>query len=78
MLGLPWDKKQHSLSITVPAEKAMLTKRAILAKLPMINDPLGLVSPETISGKLIYCAVCYTKEAWDAKVPPDLAKAWIK
>lgn len=56
----------------------MLTKRGILAKLAKIYDPLGLVSPETLSGKLIYRAVCDTKKAWDAELPRDLAKAWIK
>ena len=56
----------------------MLTKRGILAKLAKIYDPLGLVSPETLSGKLIYRAACDTKRAWDAELPRDLAKAWIK
>ena len=56
----------------------MLTKRGILAKLAKIYDPLGLVSPETLSGKLIYRAVCDTKKAWDAELPRDLAKTWIK
>ena len=78
MLGLPWNKEHALRSITVPPEKAMLTKRSILAKLPKIYDPLGLVSPETLSGKLIYRAACDTKGAWDADLPRDLAKAWIK
>lgn len=56
----------------------MLTKRGILTKLAKIYDPLGLVSPETLSGKLIYRAVCDKKKAWDAELPRDLAKAWIK
>ena len=63
MLGLPWNKEQDSLSITVPPEKATLTKRGILAKLAKIYGPLGLVLPETLSGKLVYCAVCDTKGA---------------
>lgn len=78
MLGLPWNKEQDSLSITVPPEKATLSKRGILAKLAKIYDPLGLVSPETLSGKLIYHAVCDTKGAWDADLSGDLAKLWVK
>lgn len=58
MLGLLLNKEQDSLSITVPPEKATLSKRGILAKLQKIYDPLGLVSPETLSGKFIYRAVC--------------------
>ena len=78
MLGLPWNKEQDSLSITVPPEKATLTKRGILAKLAKIYDPLGLVSPETLSGKLVYRAVCDAKGAWDAHLSRDLAKLWVK
>ena len=78
MLGLPWNKEQDSLSITVPPEKATLTKRGILAKLAKIYGPLGLVLPETLSGKLIYRAVYDTKGAWDAHLSCDLAKLWVK
>ena len=78
MLGLPWNKEQDSLSITVPPEKATLTKRGILAKLAKIYGPLGLVLPETLSGKLVYCTVCDTKGAWDAHLSCDLAKLWVK
>ena len=77
-LGLLWNKEQDPLSITVPPEKATLTKRGILAKLAKIYDPLGLVSPETLCGKLVYRTVCDTKGAWDAHLSRDLAKLWVK
>ena len=64
MLGLQWNKEHDLLSITVPPENAMiLTKRGTLAKLSKIYVPLGVVLPE---------------RAWDAELPRDLAKAWIK
>lgn len=78
MRGLPWNKEQDSLSIPVRPEKATLSKRGILAKLAKIYDPLGLVSPKTLSGKLIYRAVCDTKGAWAANLSRDLAKLWLK
>ena len=78
VLGLPWNKEQDSLHITVPPEKARLSKRGILAKLAKIYDPLGLVSPETLSSKLIYRAVCDTKRPWDADLTRDLARLWFK
>jgi len=74
MLWLLWNKEKDSLSITVPPEKATLSKRGKLAK---IYYPLGLISPETLSGKLIYRAVCDTKGAWDADLSCDLAKLWV-
>ena len=53
-------------------------KRGILAKQARIYDPLGLISPETLCGELVYHAVCDSKRAWDAELSRDLAKAWIK
>ena len=67
MLGLPWNKERDTLSVEVPSEQATLTKRGILAKLARIYDPLGLISPETLCGKLVYRAVCDSKRAWDAE-----------
>ena len=78
MLGLPWNKEQDSLSTTVPPEKTTLSRRGILSMLAKIYDPLGLFSPEALSGKLIYRAVCDTKGAWDANLSRDLAKLWVK
>ena len=78
ILGLPWNKERDTVSVEVPSEQARLTKRGILAKLAKIYDPLGLISPETLRGKLIYRAVCDSKGAWDAELPRGMAKAWVK
>ena len=72
MLGLPWNKERDTLSVEVPSEQATLTKRGILAKLERIYDPLGLISPETLRGKLVYRTVCDSKRAWDAELTRDL------
>ena len=77
LLGLAWNKERDTVAITVPQERATLTKRGILAKLAKIYDPLGLVSPTTLTGKLIYRAVCDSKTAWDVPIPRDLVRAWV-
>ena len=38
------------------------------SKLAKVYDPLGLVSPLTLQGKLIYCDICKQKLPWDAKL----------
>ena len=78
ILGLSWNKKRDKVSVEVPPELARLTKRGILAKLAKLYDPLGLISPETLCGKLIYRAVCDSKRAWDVELSRDMAKAWVK
>lgn len=66
---LPWNKVQDTLSIVFPAETAELTKREVLANLAKVYDPLGLVSPVMLEGKLIYIEICNQKLAWDAPLP---------
>ena len=50
LLGLPWNKREDTLSGAFPEEKAKPTKREVLGKLPRVYDPLGLVSPTTFQG----------------------------
>jgi hypothetical protein len=51
---------------------------------PSLNDcldvgpPLGLVSPMTLQGKLIFREACESKTPWDATLPEKLAKLWEK
>ena len=78
ILGLPWNKAKDILKVVYPRIHADATKRSILASLAKIYDPLGLVSPTTLSGKLIYRDVCDTKSAWDAPVTSQLNSRWKK
>ena len=78
LLGLAWNKRQDTVSVTMPTDKTASTKRGILAKLAKIYDPLGLASPLTLTGKLIYRAACDTKNAWDAPLPDALGRLWYK
>ena len=78
LLGLPWNKEQDTVRVQVPHEKAPLTNRGVLAKLAKIYDPPGLISPETLRGKLIYRTVCDTKSAWDSSLSRDLERVWTK
>jgi hypothetical protein len=53
MLGLKWNKVEDTLSINIPEDEHLVTRRGILGKLAKIYDPLGLVSPLTLEGKLV-------------------------
>ena len=58
------------------AETAELTKRGVLANLAKVYDPLGLVSPVMLEGKLIYREICNQKLAWDAPLADVYANRW--
>ena len=78
LLGLGWNKAEDTLSVWFPEENVELTKRGILGKLARIYDPLGLVSPTSLEGKLLYREACELKQAWDAPLPDELARKWRK
>ena len=50
----------------------------MLGKVARIYDPLGLVSPLTLGGKLLYREVCDAEIGWDARLQPDLVAKWTK
>ena len=78
ILGLPWDKQNDTLQVVYPQESTESTKRGVLANLAKVYDPLGLVSPTTLTWKLIYRDICDLKIAWDATIPSQLGERWQK
>ena len=54
LLGLGWDKKKDVLSVNFPTEEVRPTKRGVFSKLAKVFNPLGLVLPATLEGKVIY------------------------
>ena len=81
ILGMSWDKTQDTISINLwgkEANETKITKRNILSFVHSIYDLLGLASPVTILGKVIFSKTCLQKLRWDQQVPEDIAQDWIK
>lgn len=78
LLGLKWNKLTDEVGVTIPEEVAQPTKRGILGKVARIYDPLGLIAPITLQGKLLYRDACEEKRAWDAPLSTPLEQQWQK
>ena len=78
LLGLKWNKLTDEVGVTIPEEVAQSTKRGILGKVARIYDPLGLIAPITLQGKLLYRDACEEKRAWDAPLSTPLEQQWQK
>ena len=76
LLGLAWNKNDDTISITIASEEVPTTKRGVLTKVAKIYDPLGLASPLSLTGKLLYREACDLKCGWDQSLPVDFAKRW--
>ena len=49
-----------------------------MAYLAKVYDPLGLISPKMLEGKIIYREICEEKIRWDGSIPDELRKWWLK
>lgn len=78
MLGLPWNKSEDTIAVTFREASPEVSKREMLRFLASVYDPLGLASPVSLVGKLLYREVCDQHLPWDQKVPETVAKQWKK
>ena len=58
LLRLPWNKKEDTLSVDTVNKEPATTKRSALSQLASVYDPLGLISPTTLLGKVLYRKMC--------------------
>ncbi|XP_050315358.1 uncharacterized protein LOC126749716 [Anthonomus grandis grandis] len=77
-LGLLWNHISDTLEYKIgPIESSTrVTKRTILSSISQIFDPLGLLSPVTISAKIILQQLWKLKISWDESIPMDLFTIW--
>lgn len=79
-LGLRWnpngDFLQYHIQNSTYASR--VTKRQILSSTAQIFDPLGLLSPVTITAKIILQELWKLNISWDESVPSDLYTIWSK
>ena len=66
------------IEIRFPTDRAPVTKRGILGKIARVYDTLGVVSPMTLTGKLLYRVACDLKIAWDTQLPSELVNKCLK
>ena len=63
LLSTPWNKTVLTIEVAFPAPIVKVTKREILRNISKIYDHLGLASPVTLAGKMLY------RETYNARVP---------
>ncbi|MEL7522828.1 MAG: hypothetical protein AAGJ80_14640, partial [Cyanobacteria bacterium J06553_1] len=79
LLGVNWDSQSDQLVIKnpqwlVPAE----TKRNLVSEASTVYDPLGLVTPITIRGRMLIQDTWKCGMSWDDSLPPEIKGKWEK
>lgn len=73
-LGLIWSAREDQLGIRLPTEVATpTTKREFLSFLNKTFDPLGVLVPWTVTGKLLFQESCSATSSWDDTLSEGLA-----
>ena len=77
-LGVHWSLLDDSFRVRVQADPVdqRVTRRLVLSKLARIFDPLGLVSPVTITAKIFLQSLWLLKVDWDTPLPALEAEDW--
>ena len=77
-LGVKWKIQEDAFvySIASSTGDRPLTRRLILKFVSSLFDPIGLISPWLLHGRLLFQMATRLKVSWDEQVPEDLAKDW--
>lgn len=81
VLGLLWDTKTDEFRFAVKEDEkgpVVWTKRNILSKLGRIFDPLGLITPITLVGKIMMQELWKSNVGWDEPVSTVVNTDWKK
>ena len=77
-LGLSWDPESDTLKISDRTFVETATRREMASQLASQFDPLGIVAPLLLGGKLILQKVAASGVDWDDAVSDKVKKDWKK
>lgn len=79
VLGVKWNVARDLFCFTCDLEiPDFVTRRQMLSVVSSIYDPLGLLSPATVRGKMLLQEAVRMKLPWDQPVPLELFCEWKK
>ena len=80
-LGVEWCPEEDVFKITytkaVSKDGSSITRRSILSSISSLFDPLGLISPVLLSGRLILRDVCKDGRSWDESIGTEKEDEWL-
>ena len=75
-LGVKWNIENDQLGFTVNLGDKPFTRCGMLSMISQIYDPLGLVAPFLLKGKIILQDLHQNNYSWDDIVPSNFIKDW--
>ncbi|XP_062716301.1 uncharacterized protein LOC134291910 [Aedes albopictus] len=77
-LGILWEPEsdQFRFDFQVDMRQQTATKRTILSRISQLFDPLGLIAPIVIRGKMLMQELWLVSCSWDEEVPDQINRKW--
>lgn len=75
-LGLSWNLQDDTFTFNVTSSDKPFTHRGILATVNSLFDPLGLMAPIAVQGKLLLRELTSTAADWDTPLCPEKESEW--
>ena len=80
-LGMSWSLPQDAFCFKYNSKSSsqmnpQITKRSVLSKVSQLYDPLGLLSPITLKGKVMFQELVKVGINWDTPVSPEFQQGW--
>ncbi|XP_064644727.1 uncharacterized protein LOC135498401 [Lineus longissimus] len=76
VLGMYWSISSDQFQFKITLKARPVTRRGILSTIGTIYDPLGLISPVLLVGRLILQELCSLNLDWDSPLPKELQDKW--
>ncbi|XP_066965452.1 uncharacterized protein [Macrobrachium rosenbergii] len=79
-LGVQWDLATDELGVQAELVSVPRTKRGLLPTIASIYDPLGILAPVLIEGRIIVQDLCRLKVGWDMELDSDTTdriRVWV-
>jgi len=77
VLGLQWDTSQDLVTYPLrELDPSASTKRSVLKNLASVFDPLGILSPLVVRGKVLMQKMWKIRLSWDQIIPDELQREW--
>ncbi|XP_057308246.1 uncharacterized protein LOC130646124 [Hydractinia symbiolongicarpus] len=77
VLGMLWNPNTDYFTFKVVNKPSPETKRGILSLTSSIFDPLGILTPFILEGKLIIQSLWKSKIDWNEEIPTELKTRWL-
>lgn len=79
-LEIAWHPVQDLLNFSskLSVDNRLVTKRTILSSIASMFEPLGLIAPVIIRGKILMKELWKLKSDWDDIAPPHIRSDWIR